>query len=195
MEENALPKTYDFKSTEERIYTMWEEKGYFSPWNAPNKEGFDPNIKPFVISIPPPNVTGELHLGHALFVSMEDLLARSDIVSLHLPGIPETYCLVNDEFLTRMKSGAVLVNTARGELLDEEAVVRALESRKLRGVALDVFENEPPGADNPILAFEQVIATPHMGAHSDSSTNAMGWRATLDCLAVLQGEEPLYRIV
>jgi valyl-tRNA synthetase len=71
-----LPKIYDYKSTEDRIYAMWETGGYFQPWNDPNKPGFDPSVKPFVISIPPPNVTGELHLGHAMFVSVEDLMIR-----------------------------------------------------------------------------------------------------------------------
>jgi valyl-tRNA synthetase len=71
-----LPKAYDFKATEPRIYAMWEAGGYFKPWNDPNKPDFDPNVEPFVISIPPPNVTGELHLGHAMFVSMEDLMIR-----------------------------------------------------------------------------------------------------------------------
>ncbi|MEN8242195.1 MAG: valine--tRNA ligase, partial [Chloroflexota bacterium] len=76
MSEFKLPKTYDFEDTEERIYQMWEESGYFKPTNDPNQPGHDPSIKPFVISIPPPNVTGELHLGHPLFVSMEDLMIR-----------------------------------------------------------------------------------------------------------------------
>jgi len=71
-----LPKAYDFKSTEARIYAMWEAGGFFKPHNDPNKADFDPSIKPFVISIPPPNVTGELHLGHAMFVSVEDLMIR-----------------------------------------------------------------------------------------------------------------------
>jgi valyl-tRNA synthetase len=63
-----LPKAYDFKSTEGRIYQWWEEHGYFQPVNDPNKPGFDPDRKPYVISIPPPNITGELHLGSALFI-------------------------------------------------------------------------------------------------------------------------------
>ena len=71
-----LPKTYDFNETEERIYRWWWEQGYFKPSNDPNQASFDPEVKPFVISIPPPNVTGSLHLGHALFVSMEDLMIR-----------------------------------------------------------------------------------------------------------------------
>jgi len=90
LSEQSLPKTYDFKSTEERIYAWWEKQGYFQPSNDPRKNGFDPSIKPFVISIPPPNVTGELHLGHALFVAMEDLMIRyqrmKGVPTLWVPG-------------------------------------------------------------------------------------------------------------
>jgi valyl-tRNA synthetase len=76
MTKQELPKAYDFKSTEQRIYAMWETAGFFKPHNDPNKPNFDPSVKPFVISIPPPNVTGELHIGHAMFVSVEDLMIR-----------------------------------------------------------------------------------------------------------------------
>ncbi|HBX69559.1 MAG TPA: hypothetical protein DEH25_09310, partial [Chloroflexi bacterium] len=71
MPENTLPKTYNFHDTEQRIYQMWEAGGYFKPTNDPNEPDHDPGQKPYVISIPPPNVTGKLHLGHAMFVSME----------------------------------------------------------------------------------------------------------------------------
>jgi len=85
-----LPKTYDPKTTEERIYAWWEKGGYFSPSNDPHKPGFDPSRKPYVISIPPPNVTGELHVGHAMFVSVEDLMIRyhrmKGIPTLWVPG-------------------------------------------------------------------------------------------------------------
>lgn len=76
MTQSSLPKAYDFNATEERIYSWWEKQGFFQPSNDPNKPDFDPTKKPFVISIPPPNVTGNLHLGHALFVSIEDLMIR-----------------------------------------------------------------------------------------------------------------------
>jgi valyl-tRNA synthetase len=86
----SLPKAYDFTSTEKRIYDWWEQNGYFKPANDPNQPGFNPDQKPFVISIPPPNVTGELHLGHAMFVSMEDLMIRywrmKGVPSLWVPG-------------------------------------------------------------------------------------------------------------
>ena len=85
-----LPKTYDFLSTEQRIYEWWEKNGYFKPSNDPNQPGHDPAKKPFVISIPPANVTGELHLGHAMFVSMEDLMIRyhrmKGLPTLWVPG-------------------------------------------------------------------------------------------------------------
>jgi valyl-tRNA synthetase len=90
MTEYQLPKAYDFKTTEPRIYEMWEKGGYFKPSNDPNKPGFDPTRKPFVISIPPPNVTGELHLGHVIFVAMEDLMIRyqrmKGVPTLWVPG-------------------------------------------------------------------------------------------------------------
>jgi len=76
MTKQELPKAYDFKSTEQRIYKMWESGGFFKPHNDPNKPNFDPNVKPFTLTIPPPNVTGELHIGHAMFVSVEDLMVR-----------------------------------------------------------------------------------------------------------------------
>ncbi|MBM3144379.1 MAG: valine--tRNA ligase [Chloroflexi bacterium] len=90
MNQHNLPKTYDFENTEERIYELWEEGGYFRPTNDPNEPGHDPTRKPYVISIPPPNVTGELHLGHAMVVSMEDLMIRyqrmKGIPTLWVPG-------------------------------------------------------------------------------------------------------------
>jgi len=76
MPEHTLPKAYNFKDTEEKVYSWWENSGYFQPSNDPQKPDFDPTKKPFVISIPPPNITGGLHLGHAMFVAIEDLMIR-----------------------------------------------------------------------------------------------------------------------
>ncbi len=85
-----LPKTYDFRNTEQRIYQWWEKSGFFRPSNDPKRPGFNPEIKPFVIMIPPPNVTGELHVGHALFVALEDLIIRyhrmKGVPTLWVPG-------------------------------------------------------------------------------------------------------------
>ena len=103
--------------------------------------------------------------------------------------------MVNASFLSRMKQDAFLINTARGELIDEAALLAALQSGHLKGAALDTFTQEPPGKDHPLFSLSQVIVTPHTGAHTDGATNAMGWAALRDCLAVLGGEEPTCRVV
>lgn len=125
----------------------------------------------------------------------EDLIGEADFLSLHLPLKPESRGMVNTEFLSKMKPGAFLINTSRGELIDEEALLRALQSGRLQGAALDAFTQQPPSVDNPLLALPQVIATPHMGAHTDGATNAMGWAALQDCSAVLRGEQPVHRVI
>jgi phosphoglycerate dehydrogenase-like enzyme len=127
-------------------------------------------------------------------VALEELLAQSDIVSLHVPVLDSTRDMVNAAFLAQMKPGGCLINTARGELIDEAALLAALERGHLRGAALDAFKTEPPGKDHPLLRLKQVIATPHMGAHTDSATRMMGRMALNDCLAVLRGEEPRFRV-
>lgn len=125
----------------------------------------------------------------------DEVIRCSDFLSLHLPVVPETENMLNRETIGMMKIGAYLVNTARSELIDEDALMEALKTGRLAGVALDTFRYEPPDGDYPILQFQQVIATPHAGAHTDDATNAMGRMALNDCLAVLRGEEPLYRVV
>lgn len=90
MPKNMLPKAYDFTATEQRLYKWWEDNGFFKPSNDPRRPDFDPRIKPFVIAIPPPNITGKLHLGHAMYIFMEDLMIRyhrmKGIPTLWIPG-------------------------------------------------------------------------------------------------------------
>lgn len=133
-------------------------------------------------------------LGAAL-TTLEEIIRRADIVSLHCPLTADTRHMVNAGFLGAMKPGAYLINTARGALVDEPALLAALESGSLGGAALDVFSTQPPEVDNPLLRHPRLVATPHMGAHTDGATNAMGWMALNDCLAVLRGEEPRYRVI
>ncbi len=133
-------------------------------------------------------------LGAAL-TTLEEIIRQADIVSLHCPLTADTRQMVNAGFLGAMKPGAYLINTARGELVDEPALLAALEFGILGGAALDVFASQPPEVDNPLLSHPRLVATPHMGAHTDGATNAMGWMALNDCLAVLRGEEPRYRVI
>jgi len=127
-------------------------------------------------------------------LSLEEVIRNADLLSLHCPVTEDTRNLVNTEFLEVMKPGSYLINTARGELINETALSDAIQSGRLGGAALDVFSKQPPDAENPLLSLPQVLATPHMGSHTDGATNAMGWKALNDCLAVLRGEEPLYRV-
>ena len=134
MTKQELPKAYDFKSTEPRIYAMWEAGGFFKPWNDPNKPDFDPNVKPFVISIPPPNVTGELHLGHAMFVSVEDLMVRYH----RMKGIPTLWVPGTDHagIATQLMVERNLLQTeevTREELGRDEFVKRTWDWKKKYG--------------------------------------------------------------
>lgn len=100
--------------------------------------------------------------GMAEYVSLEALLKQSDVVSLHCPLFPETQKLINPATLSLMKDGAILLNTARGQLLDEQAVADALKAGKLRGAAVDVVSIEPIPADSPLLSAPNCIITPHI---------------------------------
>ncbi len=125
---------------------------------------------------------------------MDEVVSSADFLSLHLPLMPETRNLVNKGFLTRMKKGSFLINTSRGEVVDEAALYDALSIGHLRGAALDAFIVEPPDTSNPLLNLSQVIATPHLGAQTDGATSNMGWLALNDCLAILMGEQPKYKV-
>lgn len=101
-------------------------------------------------------------------VSLDELLARSDCITVHTPMTPETSNLIDRECFAKMKPGALLVNCARGGIVNEQDLCEALQEGRLGGAALDVFEKEPP-EDNPLLALDTVIATPHLGASTDEA--------------------------
>ena len=112
-------------------------------------------------------------------VSLDELLGQADIVSVHCPLTEQTRHLLGERELRLMKRTALLINTARGGIVDEEALVRALEAGEIAGAGLDVLEREPPDPDNPLLHMENVVVTPHMGwdsaeARHDLMVNAFG---------------------
>jgi lactate dehydrogenase-like 2-hydroxyacid dehydrogenase len=123
---------------------------------------------------PPPEVAREL--GAEPRTSVDEVLAESDFVSLHCPATPETRHLMNAERLGRMKPGAYLINSARGDVVDEAALVAALRGGRLAGAGLDVFEQEPKVAPE-LLTMENVVLLPHLGSATEETRVAMGLRA------------------
>ena len=115
---------------------------------------------------------------------LEELLASADIISLHCPLTPETRHLIDENALAAMKSTAVLVNTARGPIVDERALVAALSRGVIAGAALDVYEFEPDVSEE-LLSFEQVVLTPHMGSGTRRTREAMGMLAVEALRSVL----------
>jgi phosphoglycerate dehydrogenase-like enzyme len=133
--------------------------------------------------------------GVATWRTLPDLLAQSDIVSLHLPLTEHTDRLIDADALATMKPGAVLVNTARGGLLDETAVVDALRSGHLRAAGLDVFRSEPIEPDNPLLALDNVVVTPHLAWHTPETLERSLGVAFENCRRIRDGEPLLHEIV
>ncbi len=126
--------------------------------------------------------------------TLDDLLARSDFVSLHCPANPDTRHLIDGRRLAQMRSTAFLINTSRGDVVDEAALVTALRTGTIAGAALDVFEREPV-VDPALLALDNVVALPHLGSATTDARTAMGHRALANIAAFLNGTEPPDRVV
>jgi phosphoglycerate dehydrogenase-like enzyme len=133
-------------------------------------------------------------------VSLDELLSSADVVSLHVPLLPATTGLIGARELARMKSSAVLIQASRGGIVDEAALVTALQSGKLAGAAVDVYSTEPPAADNPLFALEgearnRVLFTPHIGGVTRQASTFLFRTAWQNVERVLVGGlEPLYRV-
>lgn len=125
---------------------------------------------------------------NASFVPLAELLAGSDIVSLHAPFTAQTSKMLNAATIATMRDGAILINTARGELVDERALYDALASGKLRGAGLDAFDPEPPAADNPLLTLDQVVVTPHAGGGVFDNVENVARHALGNIVRHLRGE-------
>jgi D-3-phosphoglycerate dehydrogenase len=123
-------------------------------------------------------------------VSLADAVADVDVVSVHAPHIPATHHLVNADLLASMRPGTVLINTSRGGLVDEAALVAALSSGHIAGAGLDVFEIEPVSADNPLLAFPNVVATTHAAADSLEAYHRIGLSTAQAIVDIFSGLRP-----
>jgi phosphoglycerate dehydrogenase-like enzyme len=145
--------------------------------------GFDPALD-----------DAEVRAAGATPSSTAEVVEAADFLSLHVPVTDATRDMVDAAFLSGMKPGAFLVNTARGELVVEEDLLRALEESRLAGAALDMLRADPPPREHPLLQREDVILTPHAGAHTEEARAAMARLALDDLLAVLDGRPPRHPV-
>jgi len=126
---------------------------------------------------------------HAAYVSMDELLARADILTLHMPYSPATHHIIGAKELARMKSTAILINAARGGVVDDQALIEALQQGRIGGAGLDVFENEPK-LDPRFPGFKNVALTPHIASSSEATRRNMAMLAAENLVAALTTGKP-----
>jgi D-3-phosphoglycerate dehydrogenase / 2-oxoglutarate reductase len=128
-------------------------------------------------------------------VGLDELLTQSDFVTIHCPLTPETRGMIDQQRLALMKATAYLINAARGGIVNEDALCRALKQKKIAGAALDVVENEPPAKDHPLFELDNAILTPHIGALTFEASKRGEWGAAEDVIRVLEGKKPKNPVV
>ncbi len=143
---------------------------------------FDPNVEPL-----------EARETGAELVTLDDLLARADFITLHLPLTPASKNMLDAAAFAKMKDGVRIVDAARGGIVDEEALLAALESGKVAAAALDVFTTEPPGL-TPLVAHPHVIATPHIGAQTIEAQGRAGLDIASEVVAALKGDALRWKV-
>lgn len=141
--------------------------------------------------IPEPHVTA---LG-GKWTGLDELLAASDFVTIHCPLNRETKGMIGARGLALMKPSACMINAARGGIVEEQALWRALKERKIAGAALDVMENEPPEKNHPLFQLDNVVLTPHIGAMTLEASKRGEWGAVEDVIRVLEGKRPKNPVV
>jgi D-3-phosphoglycerate dehydrogenase len=143
---------------------------------------YDPYIQPNQVGLPEVQLT-----------SIDEVITSADFLSLHAALTEETYHMIGAEQLAKMKPTAILINTARGGLVDEQALYAALSSKQIAGAGLDVFVEEPP-LGSPLLSLSNLVLTPHIGAHTKEAIERMGVMAAQNIVLTLQGGQPHHRV-
>jgi D-3-phosphoglycerate dehydrogenase / 2-oxoglutarate reductase len=156
---------------------------------AKRAAAFDMQIVAFDLVKP----TADIRADGAEPVSFDELLARSDFITLHLPLTPSTKNMLNTEAFAKAKKGVYIVDAARGGVIDEEALLAALNSGQVAGAALDVFATEPPGLTD-LVAHPKIIATPHIGAQTLEAQARAGYDIATEIAAALQGQTLRWRV-
>jgi len=164
--------------------------GYVGRGVARRALGFDMRVLVYDPYVDP----GDVDLEGIAFVSFEEVLREADYLSLHAPLTNETRTMIGAPQFEAMKPTAYLINTARGELVDEDALFVALSQKRIAGAALDVYAQEPPH-DSPLLGLRNVVLTPHIGAHTREAIERVGVMAAENVLRTLAGGQPHHRVV
>lgn len=140
-----------------------------------------------------PNYAKAAELGVKM-VSLEDILQKSDIISLHLPSNQETRNLIDCTLIEKMKDGVYIINTSRGDIIDEHALLKGVKSGKIKGAALDVYRQEPMQEDNPLRTLDNVICTSHIGGNTVESFELTSMVTAQAIIDVFAGKTPLNRL-
>jgi phosphoglycerate dehydrogenase-like enzyme len=143
---------------------------------------FDPHLDPHTVAA----------WGAVYADTLKELAGSVDILSVHTPLTAETHHLIHRHVIQAMKPGSILINTSRGPVVDQVALIDALQNGHLGGAGLDVFDPQPPALDNPLLQFDHVVLTPHVASFTHEGRKRMGLTVVEDVLSVLQGERPRY---
>ena len=130
------------------------------------------------------------HIDGVRMTDMTTLIENADVISLHMPLTPESKHMINKETLKKMKPNAILINTSRGSLVNQEDLAEALRQNKIFGAGIDVFEQEPPARDNPLFSLKNVIVTDHTSWYSVESLEKLQYKAAMEVARVLKGEKP-----
>ena len=140
-------------------------------------------------------LSSELEAGATYYENIEALLPNCDVLSIHCPATPQTTGLLNAERIALLPNGAIVINTARGGVVNDNALIKALKSGKIRAAGLDVFNGEPEGIHDEYLNLENVFLLPHIGSATEETRDAMGFRALDNLDAIFAGKEPKDRVV
>ena len=124
------------------------------------------------------------------YVSLNEVLSRSDFVSVHVPLMPQTQHMIGQKEFDLMKESAFFINSSRGPVIDEKALINALKAGKIRGAGLDVWDPEPPSVDNPLLKMDNVVTLPHIASASVETRTRMIEMAINNLKAILNGRIP-----
>ena len=141
-----------------------------------------------------PFVTQEMAPAGVTMMSRDEVLKKADFISLHLPAMPETFHSIGKAEFAMMKPTAYFINCARGSVVDEAALIEALQTGEIAGAGIDVYEVEPPAGDNPLLYMSNVVCSPHLAGATKDANDRMGLHAAQGVHEVLSGQKPTWPV-